>query len=122
MQIIYKTKVVKLGSLVESFKSEKMMILFNENAPEELVDYCVLHEGNQLQDLVKIGDIFQINQRKYKIVFVGKQVQKNLQDLGHITLRFNNNQEGESLEGSLYLEDLPIGAITLGDELTIIRV
>ncbi|WP_019555320.1 PTS glucitol/sorbitol transporter subunit IIA [Propionispira raffinosivorans] len=122
MQIIYKTKVVKLGSLVESFKSEKMMILFNENAPEELVDYCVLHDGNQLQGLVKIGDIFQINQRKYKIVFVGNQVQKNLQDLGHITLRFNNNQEGESLEGSLYLEDLPIGAITLGDELTIIRV
>jgi len=122
MQIIYQTKVVKLGSFVESFKSEKMMILFNENAPEELVDYCVLHEGNQLHDLVKIGDIFQINQRKYKIVFVGNQVQKNLQDLGHITLRFNNNHEGESLEGSLYLEDLPIGEIEPGDELTITRV
>lgn len=122
MKMIYKTKVVKLGSLVESFKSEKMMILFNENAPEELVDYCVLHDGNQLQEFIQIGDVFQINQRQYKIVFVGNQVQKNLQDLGHITLRFNNNEDAESLEGSLYLEDLPIGSINQGDELTIVRV
>ncbi len=32
--------------------------------------------------------IFTLGAASYKIVYVGSQVQKNLRDLGHITLRF----------------------------------
>ena len=56
-----------------------------------------------------------------KIVYAGSEVQKNLRDLGHITLRFNNNDEGEGLEGSLYLEDKPIVDVVPGDEISIVR-
>lgn len=43
MKTIYNTEVNKLGIMVEEFYGEKMIILFKDNAPEELADYCVLH-------------------------------------------------------------------------------
>ena len=67
------------------------------------------------------GDIFQLGKEAYKIIYVGSQVQKNLRDLGHITLRFNGNKEGENLEGSLYLEDKEIGDIAPGEEIAIYK-
>lgn len=121
MAQIFHTKVVRLGEMVEAFKGEKMMILFQENVPDELADYCVIHTGHQLTDTVQAGDTLVFADTKYKIVYVGNQVQKNLGDLGHITLRFNNNCEGENLEGSLYLEDKEIVDIKPGDEISIVR-
>lgn len=121
MSVIFKTKVVKPGALAQSFIAEKMVILFQENAPDELAEYCVLHKEHQLIDTVQIGDILIVAGIEYKIVYVGDQVQKNLGDLGHITLKFNNNCEAENLEGSLYLEDKEIAFIHIGDEISIIR-
>ena len=46
---------------------------------------------------------------------------KNLLDLGHITLRFNANEEGENLEGSLYLENKEVGDIEPGEEIAIYK-
>ena len=88
MKKYYSTIVQELGAQVHAFKGARMLILFNENAPQELREYCVLHRGNKLEDIVEPGDIFQLGKEEYKIVYVGSQVQKNLRDLGHITLRF----------------------------------
>lgn len=121
MQTIFHSKVTKLGDLVSAFMDEKMLILFKDNAPEELADYCVLHSGNELTDTVREHDFFVIGNTEYQVVYVGTEVQKNLRDLGHITLRFNANEEGESLEGSLYLEDKVIVPVNIGDSLSIVR-
>ncbi|BEU86574.1 PTS glucitol/sorbitol transporter subunit IIA [Selenomonas sp. TAMA-11512] len=121
MQKIYSTNVVELGPLVTDFMGEKMVILFNENAPAELRDYCVLHRDGNLTDIVAAGDTLRYAGEDFKIVFVGSEVQKNLKDLGHITLRFNGNADGESLEGSLYVEDKPIPSIQVGDTVEIYK-
>lgn len=121
MQLIFHSKVTKLGDLVSAFIEEKMLILFKDNAPEELADYCVLHSGNELNGEVRENDICKIGSAEYRVVFVGSEVQKNLRDLGHITLRFNANCEGESLEGSLYLEDKEIVPVQVGDTISIVR-
>ncbi|MBP2630821.1 MAG: Phosphotransferase system sorbitol-specific component [Firmicutes bacterium] len=121
MSVIFNTEVVKLGEMASAFIAEKMVILFQENAPAELAEYCVLHTGHQLVDTVQAGDILVFAGIEYKIVYVGEQVQKNLRDLGHITLKFNNNCEAENLEGSLYLEDKEVTPIHIGDEISIIR-
>ncbi|MGO5131565.1 PTS glucitol/sorbitol transporter subunit IIA [Mitsuokella jalaludinii] len=121
MKKYYSTTVQELGAQVNAFKGAGMLIMFNENAPQELREYCVLHRGNKLEDTVQPGDVFKIGDASYKIVFVGNQVQKNLKDLGHITLRFNANKDGESLEGSLYLEEKPIADVAPGDEIAIYR-
>lgn len=115
----YSTTVQELGALVDAFRAEKMLIMFNENAPQELRDYCVLHRGNVLTDTVEAGDTLTIGAEPFKIIYVGSEVQKNLGNLGHITLRFNGNSEGENLEGSLYLEEKEIPAINIGDEISI---
>lgn len=121
MKKYYSTIVQELGAQVNAFKGAGMLIMFNENAPQELREYCVLHRGNKLEDTVQPGDMFKIGDASYKIVFVGNQVQKNLKDLGHITLRFNANKDGESLEGSLYLEEKPVADVAPGDEIAIYR-
>ena len=121
MKKYYSTTVQELGVNVHSFKEAKMLIMFNENAPEELREYCILHRGNELTDTVKAGDIFRLGNAEYKVVYVGSEVQKNLKNLGHITLRFNANEEGEGLEGSLYLEDKPIVDVVPGDEISIVK-
>ncbi len=46
MKKIYSTIVKDLGPMAEDFIGEKMIILFNENAPAELAEFCVLHTGN----------------------------------------------------------------------------
>lgn len=121
MQKIYSTIVKNLGPMAEDFIGEKMIILFNENAPAELAEFCLIHKGNNLTDTIEIGDILQINNTEYKIVAVGSEVQKNLANLGHIALRFNSNEDGESLEGSLYLEDKSISLPEVGTEIAIFK-
>ncbi|RGS70436.1 PTS glucitol/sorbitol transporter subunit IIA [Mitsuokella sp. AF21-1AC] len=121
MKKYYSTTVQELGEQVNAFKGAGMLIMFNENAPQELREYCILHRGNKLEDTVQSGDILKLGDTSYKVVFVGNQVQKNLKDLGHITLRFNANKDGESLEGSLYLEEKPVADVAPGDEIAIYR-
>ncbi len=121
MKKYYSTTVQELGVNVHAFKDAKMLIMFNENAPAELREYCILHRGNKLEDEVQPGDVFKLGSAEYKIIYAGSEVQKNLRDLGHITLRFNANAEGEGLEGSLYLEDKPIVDVAPGDEISIVR-
>lgn len=121
MKTYYETTVTGLGTSVADFMDAGMMILFNENAPAELRDFCVLHRGNALNDVVQVGDILRIGTASYQVQFVGSEVQKNLKNLGHITLRFNGNEDGESLEGSLYVEKKALPKVQVGDKVTLSR-
>jgi glucitol/sorbitol PTS system EIIA component len=119
MKVIYHTWVTQLGNMVAAFTEEKLIILFQENAPEELVDYCILHRGNYVADVIQANDVMVISGQDYKIVGVGDEVQTNLQNLGHITLRFDGSKEG--LGGSVYLEDTAMPTVQAGDVLWIYR-
>lgn len=120
MREIYSTKITNIGDMAEAFYGEKMVILFKDNAPEELADYCILHQGNQVSDVIQAGDVLAFNQKTYNIVCVGEEVQPNLTNLGHITLRFDGSREG--LGGSLYLEDTDMPSINIGDQISIYRL
>jgi len=120
MKIIYNTTVTTIGGLVSAFYEEKLIIIFKDNAPDELADYCVLHAGNEVSDRVKRGDVLVIAGQEYRIVYVGDEVQANLENLGHITLRFDGNTEG--LGGSVYLEDKNLPVIKIGDTISIQRL
>lgn len=120
MKVIYETEVTKLGPLVEAFYDEKMVILFKDNAPEELAEYCVLHNLNNLTDNLQTGDIFKIDGIEYKITSVGDEVYKNLKDLGHICVRFDGSAEA-LLPGSLYVENKEIKEFKIGTRIEIVR-
>lgn len=120
MKRVFETVVTKLGSNVLDFYQEKMLILFKDNAPQELLDYCVLHNLNKLYDEVKQGDILKINEKEFKITAVGDLVNKNLRNLGHICLKFDGSREAE-LPGTLYVEDKDMPNINIGDFIIIER-
>ncbi|WP_347548493.1 PTS glucitol/sorbitol transporter subunit IIA [Pseudalkalibacillus hwajinpoensis] len=120
MEVIYQTKVNKLGPLVEEFYDEKMMILFKEDAPAELAEYCILHSENNLNGEIKKGDTLQIDHHNYRITAVGSAVNKNLSTLGHITLKFNGEEEPD-LPGTLVLEEKEMNHVQVGNVIKISR-
>lgn len=118
MKLIYNTKVTNIGPLASEFYPENMIIMFKDNAPEELSDYCVLHNVNELQEDIKSGYTLKIDDAQYKITAVGDVVNKNLKELGHITLKFDGSTE-PALEGTLYLEDKPVKEVSIGSVIEI---
>ncbi|WP_332697031.1 PTS glucitol/sorbitol transporter subunit IIA [Halalkalibacter lacteus] len=118
MQTKYKTQINKIGPSVSEFLGEKMLILFGENAPAELADYCLLIDVNGIENDIEVGDRLQLGEKEYKITAVGDAVEKNLSSLGHITLKFDGSTTPE-LPGSLYLEDIEISEVNPGDLLQI---
>ncbi len=119
---IYSTKVVSLGGEVGTFiAAAKMIILFEESlALPELRDMCVMHTGNQVDGTIQVGDILRIGEEQFNILKVGSEVQTNLTNLGHITLKFDGGKE-DLLEGSIHLEEKEIPEVTSGTEISIIR-
>ncbi len=118
---IYTTKVCSLGGEVPVFiESAKMIILFEESlALPELRDMCVMHQGNQVNDVIQPGQTLKLGDEEFKILKVGSEVQTNLTNLGHITLKFDGGKE-DVLEGSLHLEEKSIPDIQPGMEISII--
>lgn len=115
---IYSTTVSNIGSEAELFKEEQMIILFGENAPAELADYCYNIQVNPLNGQITPGQHIYFNDAAYEITAVGNVVEKNLADLGHITIRFNGETEAE-LAGTLYVQAKELPAIGVGTNLTI---
>lgn len=114
MLIKYETKINKIGPSVEAFLGEKMLILFGDNAPAELAEFCLLIDVKDVEDEIKAGDSLLLGERKYNITAVGEAVKENLSSLGHITLKFDGSQTAE-LPGTLYLEDSKIAEVKSGD-------
>ncbi|MDL0435547.1 MULTISPECIES: PTS glucitol/sorbitol transporter subunit IIA [unclassified Niallia] len=118
MQKKYETVINKIGPSVSAFLGDKMLILFGENAPAELADYCLSITVNNIDNEIKAGDTLQLGDKNYIITSVGDAVEKNLTALGHITLKFDGSENPE-LPGTLYLEDSEIADVKQGD---IIRI
>jgi len=119
MKIIYENKIKSIGTLADSFLEEKMIILFGNEAPQELKDFCYNIDVVEVTEEIKPGQKFYINNDSFEITSVGDIVQRNLSTLGHITLRFDGSTSPE-LPGTLYLENKEIPSIDLGTELKIV--
>ena len=116
----YSTKIVGVGGDVPKFLNVvKMMVLFDDSMVlPELRDFSVLHSGNQLDGVIKPGDILKIADSEFKIIKVGGDVHSNIRTLGHIIIKFDGGA-GELMEGSVHVEDKPIPNIRIGDEISV---
>ncbi|WP_134705020.1 PTS glucitol/sorbitol transporter subunit IIA [Ammoniphilus sp. YIM 78166] len=120
MQQVYQTQIKKIGSSVAEFLGEKMFILFGDNAPAELADYCLLINIADIDGDIEPGDVVVLSNQEYKITAVGDAVKKNLGSLGHITLRFDGSDTPE-LPGTLYLEESDLLVPEAGTSLQIVK-
>lgn len=115
---MYNTYIKSIGKDANVFSEEKMIILFGDNAPQELVDYCYIIELNPVEEKITENCQLFIDEYVYNITKVGNSVQKNLNDLGHITLKFDGSTEAEQ-SGTLYLEESQLPEIKEGTTLMI---
>lgn len=115
---MYQTIVKAIGSEAGLFKEEQMLILFGENAPESLKNYCYNVEVAPVEGLITEEMILQIGDQSYLITAVGEVVTKNLQELGHITIKFDGGTTAE-LPGTLHVVAGAYPRITIGTQILI---
>lgn len=114
----FETKINKVGKSVPDFFGEKMLILFGDNAPVDLADFCVLIDINDVKADIEVGDVLTLGTKEYAVTAVGNAVKTNLSSLGHITLKFDGSTTAE-LPGTLYLEESELSEVNVGDAIKI---
>lgn len=120
MSVIYKNQVKALGTCVEEFKSEGIFILFGDNAPEELKDYCYSVSVEPINGKIAPGQMLCVDDETYKITAVGEEAPVTLAGLGHCTVNFSGATEVE-LPGTIYVENKPMPVIKAGTVIQIIE-
>ena len=103
MKKIFETKVIQVGSEAQNMiQDANMLILFGEEAPEDLSEYCFKIDNKNLLGSILEGGKLVVDNQEYSISYVGNVVEKNLTGLGHITISFDGSKEG-SLPGTLHV-------------------
>ena len=112
MGIIYENTVKGKGELASAFLEEKTIILFGDSAPDTLKDYCYSIDVKDAAAAIEAGQTLEIDGKQFKIVLVGDVVQKNLEALGHISIRFTGESDG--LPGTIVVEDSEVPVLDVG--------
>ncbi|MDO5145829.1 MAG: PTS glucitol/sorbitol transporter subunit IIA [Eubacteriales bacterium] len=118
MGVIYENEVKGIGDMVEAFKDEGVFILFGDNAPDTLKDFCYTITVKKALDIIKEGQTLEIDGVSYKILSVGDVMQKNLEALGHITVNFSGDVE-KGLPGAVVVEKAEVPSLSVG---SVIRI
>lgn len=119
MKTVYENTVKSLGACVDDFQDEAMFILFGDNAPDTLKDYCYCIDVNPILAEIEAGQKAVIDGEEYKITAVGDMVMRNLGNLGHVTFSFDGATEPE-LPGTIYLEKKPMPKLKVGSKISIV--
>ncbi|MCB2831313.1 PTS system glucitol/sorbitol-specific transporter subunit IIA [Streptococcus dysgalactiae subsp. dysgalactiae] len=111
---IFETKVTSVGAEADGMiESANMLILFGQGAPADLAEFCYTIDNKILDGHIQEGSTLLINQSNYKVTSIGNVVEKNLINLGHITISFDGSSEG-SLPGTLHVIGSEIPKISEG--------
>jgi len=116
---IFETTVKDIGKDAELFAEESIVILFGEDAPESLTDYCYKIELVLTTDELTTEQYVIFDSQRYQITSVGSLVKRNLDELGHITIKFDGSKEAE-LPGTLYVEEKEMPEIKIGTKISIV--
>lgn len=100
----YKSEIIELGVSVDEMIQLGMLILFSNDAPNELRDYCVIHSNDQLLKDLKVNQKIYIGKDQYTISSIGSSALQQWQELGHVTLRFDGQLTPE-LPGTVHLNE-----------------
>jgi len=109
----YEARVVAIGPLVGEFTQAGILVLFRQGAPEEVADFSILHDGQDLHAPVAAGDQLWLGDESFRILAVGEVANTNLAALGHLVLKFNG-QTAPELPGDVCVEARPLPAVSVG--------
>lgn len=120
MAIVYENIIKDMGSEVAAFEDQEMFILFGDNAPDTLKDFCYIIDIKNVNKTIEKGQTLVLNGEKYAITAVGNVAEKNLVGLGHITVSFTGATEA-ALPGTIYVEQKAAPKLTIGSTISIIE-
>lgn len=113
MNKIFETKITQVGIEAQNMiRDAKILILFGEEAPADLAEYCFKINNKKLSGTIEAGGQLIIDDQCFPITSVGNLVEKNLINLGHITISFDDSTGG-SLPGTLHVKSKKIINIKL---------
>lgn len=118
MSVIYRNTIKNIGSEVAAFEGEEMFILFGDNAPDTLKDFCYTIDIQPVNETIEVGNTVVIDGKEYEITAVGNVAEQNLASLGHVTIVFDGSTEA-SLPGSIYVKGINVPKLTIGSEILI---
>lgn len=116
MDMNYHTKITEIGIVASAALEDKMLIIFKEGAPQDIVDYCFIHHHNILKKPIKIGDQVQFDHHTFTITAVGEVASENLAQLGHITFFFDNANKA-TFPGSIHLQSSSLPNLSINSEI-----
>lgn len=116
--IKYSATVTAIGPLTGEFVEAGILVLFGASAPEELRDFALIHDGEELAAPLGAGDAVWVDANCYRVLAVGDVANENLKNLGHLVLKFNGQTEPE-LPGDVCVELQPLPPVTVG---TVLRI
>jgi len=116
--IKYQATVTAIGPYVAEFIDHNILVLFGAEAPEELAEFAILHDGKELAGELIVGDVVSLNDHQFKVLAVGDVANSNLKNLGHLILKFNGEKEPE-MPGDVCVESKPLPDIMPGTKIII---
>lgn len=114
----YKARVTAIGPLVSEFLDFNIIVLFGQNAPEELAEFSILHDGQTLHAPLVVGDTVHVGETSFQVLAVGEVANDNLANLGHLVLKINGEHEIE-MPGDVCVEIKPLPEIVVGTEIVV---
>jgi PTS system glucitol/sorbitol-specific IIA component len=109
-------EVVAIGELAQEALEDNMIILFNDAAPSELTEYCFIHHQSPVQGEITLDSTLLIDDTDFVVTAIGLAANKNLQQLGHITIKFDGSNAPE-LPGCIHVLGGKVPDIQVGSKL-----
>lgn len=111
--IKYQAQITEIGPLITEFTEAGVLVFFGADAPDELREFAIIHDGQTLAQPVAAGDIFRLDRQSYRILAVGEVANTNLAALGHFIVKFNG-EDAPEMPGDICTEALPVPELQVG--------
>lgn len=118
MTTIYENKIKNIGSEVGAFEGDEIIILFGDNAPDTLKDYCHIIDVKPTQGTIEVGQNLILDGETFEITAVGNAAEKNLVDLGHMSIAFDGSIKAV-LPGTIYVNGKNVPKLKIGSTIII---
>lgn len=117
---VYSTTVTAVGEMVDDFRRQGVVILFGEQAPEELWEFSVRHRPDVTAAGPRPGDVLDLHGVHLPVLAVGAVVEDNLLNLGHLDIKADGRSEA-ALPGDVCVPEGELPPLTDGAVIRILR-
>lgn len=119
-RVVYDTTVTQVGEMVDEFRRQGVVILFDERAPDELREFAVIHDPTRSESAPVPGDVVELGDVTLPVLAVGDVVAANLMSLGHLDLKADGRSEA-ALPGDVCVPQAELPLPVTGMRIRVLR-